>query len=273
MFTPRRRSTITGAAIGTAELIYHNTVRSVRKTNGNAFVALFVNLLQSILMAIIFYFIFVVLSLRGMTIRGDFMLFVLSGIFLFMTHVKTVGAVAGSEGPASPMMQHLPMNTAIAIASAALGALYIQVLSVILILSVYHLGWGPITIYRPVSAVGMLILAWFSGVAGGLVLLALTPWFPPVVMVIKTIYQRANMFASGKMFVANMMPASMIAMFDWNPLFHIIDQSRGFVFINYVPKNSNIAYPIYVSLALLAIGLMGEFYTRKHASLSWSARR
>jgi hypothetical protein len=24
---------------------------------------------------------------------------------------------------------------------------------------------------------------------------------------------------------------------------------------------------------LLMVGLMGEFYTRKHASLSWSARR
>lgn len=273
MFTPHRSSTIAGAAVGTAELIYHNTVRSVRKGHENAFMALFVNLLQSILMAVIFYFMFIVLSLRGMTIRGDFMLFVLTGIFLFMTHVKTVGAVSGSEGPASPMMQHLPMNTAISIASAALGALYIQVLSVFLILLVYHLGWGPITIHDPIGAMGMLILAWFSGAMVGLVFLAIKPWFPQVVTVMTLVYQRANMFASGKMFVANMMPAWMIAMFDWNPLFHIIDQSRGFAFVNYVPQNSNIAYPVYVSLALLAIGLMLEYYTRKHASLSWSARR
>jgi hypothetical protein len=26
-------------------------------------------------------------------------------------------------------------------------------------------------------------------------------------------------------------------------------------------------------LVLLMIGLMGEFYTRKHASISWNARR
>jgi hypothetical protein len=26
-------------------------------------------------------------------------------------------------------------------------------------------------------------------------------------------------------------------------------------------------------VVLLMVGLMGEFYTRKHASLSWSARR
>ncbi len=81
------------------------------------------------------------------------------------------------------------------------------------------------------------------------------------------------MIASGKMFVANSLPAFMISMFDWNPLFHTIDQARGYAFINYVPRNSNWEYVVYLSLTLLMIGLMGEFYTRKHASASWSARR
>jgi hypothetical protein len=31
---------------------------------------------------------------------------------------------------------------------------------------------------------------------------------------------------------ANTMPYFMLAMFDWNPLFHLIDQARGFTFIN-----------------------------------------
>ncbi len=35
------------------------------------------------------------------------------------------------------------------------------------------------------------------------------------------------MIASGKMFVANMLPTSMLLMLDWNPLFHCIDQARG----------------------------------------------
>jgi hypothetical protein len=29
---------------------------------------------------------------------------------------------------------------------------------------------------------------------------------------------------------------------------------------------------MYVALALLMIGLMGEFYTRQHASISWGAK-
>jgi ABC-type polysaccharide/polyol phosphate export permease len=65
----------------------------------------------------------------------------------------------------------------------------------------------------------------------------------------------------------------MLAMFDWNPLFHIIDQSRGFVFNNYFPRNSNWEYPLMIGAILFVIGMMGEFYTRKQASSSWYAKR
>ena len=81
------------------------------------------------------------------------------------------------------------------------------------------------------------------------------------------------MFASGKMFVANTLPAHMVAMFDWNPLFHIIDQGRGYIFVNYNPLKSSLMYPFWVSVVILAIGIMGVFYTSRHASLSWDAAR
>jgi ABC-type polysaccharide/polyol phosphate export permease len=82
-----------------------------------------------------------------------------------------------------------------------------------------------------------------------------------------------NMIASGKMFVANATPSYILAMFDWNPLFHCIDQERGFVFVNYYPHHSNYVYPIIVSVVCITIGLMAEFFTRKYASESWSAAR
>lgn len=65
----------------------------------------------------------------------------------------------------------------------------------------------------------------------------------------------------------------MLAMFSWNPLFHIIDQARGFTFINYNPHYSNWIYPLGFSIIVTMLGFMGEAYTRKHASLSWGARR
>ena len=273
MFQNTRKTSGLASAAAILELIYHSIVRSVRKSHGNAVMAIFMNMLQAIIFVLAFYVMFSVLGLRGSALRGDFLLYIMTGIFLFMTHTKTLGAVVGSEGPASPMMQHAPMNTIISISSSALGPLYIQVLSLFMILFIYHVAFVPVEIDHPAWAFGMLLVAWVSGFAIGLVLLALKPWMPEVVSVFTTIYQRANMIASGKMFVANTLPSFMLAMFDWNPLFHAIDQARGFTFINYNPRYSSIEYPLYLSLGLIMIGLMGEFYTRRHASASWNARR
>ncbi|WP_299600676.1 ABC transporter permease [uncultured Tateyamaria sp.] len=262
-----------GSALAMFEVIYHSIVRNVRKTHNNAFLAIAMNMLQAVIFVMAFYVMFSVLGLRGAAIRGDFLLYIMTGIFLYMTHVKSLGAVTGAEGPASPMMQHAPMNTIVSICSAALGALYVQVLSLFMILFVYHVAFTPVEIDQPFQAFGMLLLAWFTGCALGLVLLAIKPWFPTFVSIFTQVYQRANMIASGKMFVANTLPGFMLAMFDWNPLFHVIDQSRGYTFINYNPRYSSWEYAWWVGVVLIMIGLMGEFYTRRHASISWNARR
>ncbi len=273
MFRTEERNTHFRSAVGLAELIYYSTVRHVRKTHRNAFIGLATNLLQTVIFVAAFYLMFSVLGLRGSAIRGDFILYLLSGIFLFLTHTKAVGAVFGSEGPTSAMMKHAPMNTAIAIASAALSSLYLQVLSAVLILFFVHVAWHPIEIYRWIPTFGMFLLAWFSGVAVGMVFLALKPWLPGLASTLSMVYSRANMIASGKMFVANTLPSFMLTMFDWNPLFHTIDQARGFAFINYFPHYSSINYALWFSTVFLMLGLMGEYYTRKHASASWAARQ
>lgn len=273
MFYQTTKPSAFSGFLSMCEVVFHSIVRSVRSKHNNAFMALGLNLLQTILMVAAFYVMFSVLNMRGSGVRGDFLLYVMSGIFLFITHTKAVGAVAGAEGPSSPMMQHAPMNTMVAILSAAIGSLYIQVLSLFIILFAYHVAITPVHIEEPIPAFGMLLLSWISGVGVGLILLVIKPWAPNFVSIVTTVYQRANMIASGKMFLANMLPSSMLAMFDWNPLFHCIDQARGFVFINYNPHNSNWEYAAWVSLILIMIGLMGEFYTRRHVSASWSSRR
>lgn len=273
MFQQTTPKTTFASAVNVSALIYHSIVHNIRKSHGNAMISILQNMLQAVIFVMAFFVMFNVLGMRSAALRGDFLLYIMSGIFLFMTHTKTLGAVVGAEGPSSPMMKHAPMNTIIAISAAALSTLYIQVLSLFAILFFYHAAWTPITIDQPVAAFGVLLLAWFTGIAIGMVLLALKPWFPTFVSITSTVYQRANMIASGKMFVANALPSFMIAMFDWNPLFHCIDQSRGYVFINYVPRNSNLEYPIWFAIIFLMVGLMGEFYTRRNASLSWNAKR
>lgn len=273
MFTVERRQNGFSRAFGLAEVIYHATVRSIRKGHGNAIVSLALNILQTIIFVGAFWVMITLMGIRPNAIRGDFVVYLFSGIFLYMTHTKAAGAVFGSEGPTSPMMLHAPMSTAVAIISAAIGSLYLQVLSMLVVLYGYHVIFQPITIEDPVGALGMLLLAWFSGVAVGMVLLPIKPWFPSFAALANTIWSRANMIFSGKMFVANTLTFTMLSLFDWNPLFHLIDQARGFCFINYYPRYTSISYPVYVSLGLLMIGLMGEYYTRKNASISWSARR
>lgn len=256
-----------------ADLTFHNTVRSVRKGHRDAVFSILSNILQTLLLVGSFYLFMSFFRKYGASgaIRGDFLLYVMSGVFVFMIHVKALAAVAGADGPTSAMMQHLPMTPTVSILSAALSTLYTQIISKAAILTAYHLLWTPLQIDRPVAAMGVILLAWFSGVAVGTCFLAVKPWFPKGSATVQQLYTRINMFASGKMFVANAMPASMVAIFAWNPLFHIIDQGRGFIFINYNPMKSNLEYPIIVSVVLLAIGLLGESQTRKHVSLSWFA--
>ena len=94
-------------------LVYHSAVRRVRKQHNNTFIAIKVNMLKVATFVAIFYFMFIILGLRGAAIRGDFLVYIMSGIFLFMTHTKTMQGAFASEGPSSPMMQHAPMNTVI----------------------------------------------------------------------------------------------------------------------------------------------------------------
>lgn len=273
MFYYKRNQTLLGGAFTTAELVFHAVVRNIRAQHSNAIIAVGLNILQMIMLVTVFYFIMSFMGARVAKIRGEFVLYLLSGVFLFMTHIKSVGAISGVGAANNPMMLHSPMNVMVMLLAAACGTLYTQVVSILVILFVYSVSVAPVEIQEPGGAFAMLILAWFTGCTVGLVFLAIAPWFPSTAKMLSTVYKRMNMVFSGKMFVANALGGFLLTMFAWNPLFHIIDQCRGFVFRNYFPRNTSWEYALWVGIALLMIGLLGEFFTRKHVSQSWDARR
>lgn len=273
MFQPNVRTSSVTSGLALLELIFHASIRHIRKSHGNAILGLLMSIVQSLIMVVIMVFMFDILGMRGSAVRGDFILYIMTGVFNFATHAKTLSAVSKSDGPTSAMMKHSPMNTIVAISSAALGSLYLQALSAGVILFVYHTLWTPITIFQPVYVAGMFLLSWASGIGVGMVFKAATPWQPELFAILTTIYSRANMIFSGKMFLANATPTYILSMYTWNPLFHSIDQTRGFMFENYHPHYSSIAYPMIVTVVLMVLGLMGENFTRKHASASWNATR
>lgn len=271
MFQTRRSATTTASLFTNLDLIYHVTVKSVRGGNRNAVVGLVLNIIQSLILVAVFLLMYLVIGIRSSPVRGDFLLYIMSGIFLYRTHIQAVSAIRGAGDALSPMMLYAPMNPIVTMCAAALATLYQQFLAITIVLTIYYCAVTPFTIDNPIGALGMFLLAWFSGLCVGAVFLALTPWFPHAMGIISRLYIRINMIASGKMFLVNQMGASMIAMFDWNPLFHIIDQNKGYVFLNYNPHFTNTDYPLYVSLTLLIIGMMGVFFTRQHVSASWTA--
>jgi ABC-type polysaccharide/polyol phosphate export permease len=252
------------------ELIFHTAVHRVRMSHTSPIIGLVLSMLQTIMMVLGFYVMFYFAGLRSSAIRGDYILYIFSGIFCFMLHTKAMAAVMSADGPTSNMMKHAPMNTIVAIGGAALSALYVQMLSLFVVLYFYHAIVSPITIYEPVGALGMMLLSWASGAAIGMMFRSASPWNPRLVKIISGVYMRLNMISSGKMFVANTMPGALVKVFDWNPLFHTIDQGRGFIFLNYNPHYSTISYAVFFTLICIVIGLMGEFYTKQYASLSWS---
>ncbi|MGR3616898.1 MAG: ABC transporter permease [Paracoccaceae bacterium] len=272
MFQRRQQNNKFIGALVMAEVTYHSIVRNVRARNNNAFVALGSSMLKVIMFVAAFYLMFSLLGLRGSAVRGDFLLYILSGIFLFLVHNQTISAVASSGGLNGPLMQHAPMNSIVAILSGALGVLYINFFTLALVLFCYHVLVFPFEIYRPLGAIGMVFLAWFTGIAIGLLFLVIRPWFPRMTGIIQMVYMRANMIASGKMFLGNSIPGYMLPMFEWNPLFHCIDQARGFMFINYNPLFSDWHYAFYVGVGFIVVGLMIEFVTRRSVSASWGAR-
>ena len=177
--------------------------------------------------------------MRRIAVRGDFLLYVMSGVFMFMTHIKAIGAVSGADGPTSQMMMHAPMNPIISIVGAALSSLYQQVLSAAaVILFIYHAIVTPITIDEPVGMLGMFLLSWFSGVGIGMVLLSAKPWQPEADRQSSTsIYQRVNMIASGKMIAGQQRQARNAG--DGSTGTRCSTPStraRGFMFLNYQPR-------------------------------------
>jgi ABC-type polysaccharide/polyol phosphate export permease len=255
------------------KLLYYTIVRDIRQSDGNALRGLLNEVLKTLMMVGVFYLMINILGMRGAVVRGNFVLFLMSGIFLFMTHNKAVKNISGSGSATNPMLKHAPVSTLLLIISSALSSLYIQILSMGIVLLIAHTLIEPIVFYNFKGFIFSLFVAWISGVSIGLLFLTLSPYAPSVITLVSTLYRRANMIFSGKMLLASTLPGFMLPMFTWNPLFHAIDQARGYTFINYNARVTNIEYPIILTFIFLVIGIMLEHWARKYVSESWFKRQ
>lgn len=251
-------TTLTRAHLA-VERLFQATSEEVTRGHQHMLVGVITNVGQTILLVGVFYMVSVLSGFGTAMIRGDLLIYLITGVFLFNLHVKSVGAILASSRAAGKARADRVLSTA----AAALGCLYTQLYSVAIVLGLYFAFVEHISIHRPYGALAMLVLSWISGVAVGLIFLSIKQRAAGLSGFLSQAYSRINMIGSGQMFVANMLPAKVLVYFEWNPLFHIIDQARGFAFLNYNPWFSNLTYPALATFILLVVGLLAEGAARK----------
>jgi ABC-type polysaccharide/polyol phosphate export permease len=196
----RASSSLSNTLMGLFEfsaIVYHTIVNNVRKSKRNAVQALLLEILQASMMVIFFYFMIQFLGMRSFAVRGSYVLYVMSGVFLYMTHNKSISSVSAGSAT-NPMLKHAPISTLMMIVSGALTTLYIQMLAIIVIAFVANVLIDPFTVYNLKVLALCLILAWGSGIAIGLMFLSINPYAPETMKVVNKVYLRANMIFSGK---------------------------------------------------------------------------
>ncbi len=274
MQQPERTENLPEAFARYVDLLFHSVVRQVRQASGgNPMIGLLVAISQVLALVLVFILIFAFLRVKGGGLRGDPVLFLISGIILFLLHNQAVGKTINAGSVTSSMMAHAPMTPSLNILAAAISSLYLMMLTAVVILSGLFLYRGVLEVDNPAGMVLPILLAWTSGIVIGLLFLAVKPFAPKLTKIVSSVYMRANMITSGKFFVASSIPATLLPFFTWNPLFHCIDQMRDAMFINYATDVTTITYPLYFVLGGLVIGMMLEFWLRRTVSISLGSRQ
>ena len=237
-------------------VLYHATVRDIRSAHANAFIAIGSEILQALVLVILIMVFLNALGIGQLMVRGNAMVSVLTGVFLFLVHTRAFGRVIASAVPAGRMVRHRSTPPILLYLSAALASLYIQTLALTVMLFATHVLYEPVVIDAPQRAAAAMGLAWFSGLGAGVLAVSLRPYAPKALQIAARFYARGNMFFSGKMVLAGGLSAAVLQYFLWNPLFHTIDQARGAVFINYTATTTNLFYPFATGAVCLLLGLM-----------------
>ncbi len=179
MSAPRNRTSILVGAFNFIDLLFYCIVREVRSdSGGHPVLGIVMAVAKTLSMIMVFYIAFDIAGIRASPIRGDSMLYLLSGFLLFFLHNSGVSKVVGSNSFVGPLQQHAPMKPILAIAAATLATLYLHILAVLIVLLGLYLFRGSVKIHDPAGLLLPFFLAWASGVVIGLVLMSMKPFAP-----------------------------------------------------------------------------------------------
>ena len=246
-------------------LVYALVVRDLRSEHKNAALGILLSVAQPLVMGLVFYgFMEVVSGGRGQ-VRADRLTFVIIGFTLFFVHIRAASSVAGALR--ADMMNHQRLSPFLLICVRAVGSLYKNMLALLIMIALNYLLRGVYEMQDALLFVSVVFWCWLGGAAAGAVFLALNRYLSWG-SVLQTTYIRIMFFTSGKFFVANKIGGELRPFFDWNPLFHLLDQGRSATFLNYTARTTSMDYAIGVSLAVLVVGFLVEHYVRSNYNAS-----
>ncbi len=253
------------ALVAFLELVYALVVRDLRAGHKNAALGILLTIGPMLVMGLVFYFIITLLGGGIAKVRGDHMTFILIGFAIFFGHIQTVTNVSGSIN--AGMLNHKRMSLFLLICVKSLAALYKNIMSFGTLLAMNYFLRDVWHMEDPMLFLSAFIWSWVGGITIGIGLLSAQRYFSWGSM-LKTVYVRIMFFTSGKLFVANSVPGFIRPYFDWNPLYHLLDQARSAAFLNYTANTTSMNYAIAVILILLVMATLLENYVRVNYSAS-----
>ena len=246
-------------------LVFALTVRDLRTENRSAALGVLMSTGMVLLTALTFYFFMSFLGGRSAPIRTDAITFTVAGFLVFFFHIRTVSAVAGSLKPG--MMRHSRASPFLFVCVKAFATLYKMTLATIILMTVNYLLRDVWEMQDGLTLIFILLTGWLGGIGVGIIMMAAQRYLVWGNLIQMT-YIRVCFFTSGKFFVAGHMPNWMRSAMDWNPLFHVLDQARGALFLNYSADTTSVLYPYAIYGAVLVLAMMIEQYVRVNYSVS-----
>lgn len=250
-------------------LVYALVVRDLRTAHRGAAIGLLLSIGQPLAFGLTFYALLDLFSYRANAVRGDNLTFIMSGFILFFFHLRVASAVSGALK--KDMLNHARATPFLLVTVKAISAGYTNLLALIVLILMNALLRGVYEMANPLGFLSVLFWCWLGGVAVGMNVMALKYYFTWGSLV-ENVYSRLMFLTSGKFFVANNIGPVMRAIFEWNPLFHLLDQGRDAIFLNYTAKTTTMVYPVVLILLLLALGFAAEHHIRRNYNASQTPR-
>lgn len=253
------------ATVAFITLVYSLVVRDLRTEHKNAALGILISVAQPIVAGLVFY-VFITMMGGGLSkIRGDNLTFIVMGFVVFFMHIRTVGAVAGALR--EDMLNHQRLSPFLLVSVKAISSGYKIILALIIMIALNYLLRDVYEMQNLLHFMGVIFWCWIGGIAIGILFLAAIRYFTWGGL-LHTTYTRIMFFTSGKFFIANTLPGFIRPLMDWNPLFHLLDQSRDAAFVNYTARTTSMEYPIVVYLVILVLAMLIEHYVRTNYSQS-----